>query len=321
MTQKYIKPCLEHVKGNTWCIATGYAKIPLYKLDEKRVVMIDSGLPDDGPDFVKLLEENGLQLVAILTSHTHPDHAGNHGLLQKHFGAAVYMTPLAKATMSDPVSMYAVLGTKAGYHKAIIRLGEGVRTDVLLPWEDGEFSVEGAVFRQIMTAGHCAEHLCFVTPDNVAYLGDAILSPKIIRTVRLPYCNCLEPYMESLEKIAKLNCDKYILAHNGIEEDAEEIVRITMETLHQRLDALEALADEPLTFDELVRKFLIQTNADLTSWRSVNGVGFNTKTFLGYLVDHHRLKFVLEDGIMKYVRVDKNEQKTHTPGKEISQYT
>ncbi len=312
MTRKHIKPDLEQVKGTTWCIVTGYAKIPFYKLDEKRVVMIDSGLPDDGPDIVALLEENGLQVVAVLTSHTHPDHAGNHRLLQEHFDAKIYMTPLAKATMSDPMSMYAILGTKAGYHKSINRLGEGVRTDVVLPWEDGEVTVEGAVFRQITTAGHCAEHLCFITPDNVAYLGDAILSPKLIQSIRLPYCACLEPYMEALGKIEALNCDKYILAHNSVEEDAREMVRITRETLEQRLNALEALADTPVTLDELVREFLVQTNADLTSWRSVNGVGFNAKAFAGYLVDHDRLKFVLEDGIMKYVRTTRDE--THDNG-------
>lgn len=321
MTQKYIKPYIEQVTERTWCIATAYAKIPFYKLDENRIVMIDSGLPDDGPDIVALLEKHALQVIAVLTSHTHPDHAGNHRLLQEHFGAKIFMTPLAKATMSDPMSMYAILGTKAGYHKAINRLGEGVRTDVILPWEDGEVSVEGAVFRQIKTAGHCAEHLCFVTPDNVAYLGDAILSPKIIRTVRLPYCACLEPYLEALDKIAQLGCDKYIFAHNGIEEDIGRVVQITKDTVEERLNVLEALADTPVTLDELVRKFLIHTEADLTSWRSVNGVGFNAKTFAGHLVDQDRLKFILEDGIMKYVRVDKNEQKTHTPEKEISKYT
>lgn len=259
---------------------------------------------------MELLEENKLQVVAVLTSHTHPDHAGNHRLLQEHFDAKIYMTPLAKATMSDPMSMYAILSTKAGYHKAINRLGEGVRTDFVLPWEDGEISVEGAVFRQLTTAGHCAEHLCFITPDNVAYLGDAVLSPKLIRSIRLPYCTCLEPYMEALGKIEALNCDKYILAHNSVEEDARQIVGITRETLEQRLNTLEALADTPVTFDELVRKFLVQTGADLTSWRSVNGVGFNAKAFSGYLVDHDRLKFVLEDGIIKYVRTNKDKNKT-----------
>jgi len=303
-----IKPYLEQIKGNTWCIVTGYARIPMYKLDDHRVVLIDSGIKQDGEGIAAVFQENDLQPVAVLTSHTHPDHAGNHAMLQK-MGAKLYMTPFAAATMADPMTMYAVLGTKAGYHKTLERMGGTVQTDCMLPWEDTEVTVEGAVFRQFTTPGHCAEQLCFITPDNVAYMADAILSPRIISTVRLPYCSCLEPYIQSLHKLETLDCDQYILAHNGVEPDIRAVVKVTLEEIHKRLDALESLADTPVTFDELVRKFLIQTKADLTSWRSVNGVGFNAKTFLGYLVDHKRLKFVLDDGIMKYVQTAYKEDK------------
>lgn len=309
-----IKPYLEWVKGNTWCIVTGYARIPLYKLDATRAILIDSGLSSDGAGIVELLEENKLQIVALLTTHTHPDHIGNHILLKERYGAEIYMTAFAAATMTDPVTMYAVLGTKAGYHKTIQRMGGTLQTDHILQWEDGSCIVEGAEFRYFTTAGHCAEHLCFITPDNVAYLGDAILSEHIIRTVRLPYCTCLEPYMESLKKIGQQQCDHYILAHNSVQENIQELISISMEELERRLAALETLAQTPVTADELVRKFLVQTNADLTSWRSVNGVNFNAKAFTGYLIDQKRLRFVLEDGIMKFVRNEEIQQ--DTGGKE-----
>lgn len=302
-----IKPYLERVKGNTWCIVTAYARIPLYKLDETRAIMIDSGLPSDGEEILEVLEKHQLQVVALLTSHTHPDHVGNHRLLKERYGAKVYMTAFAAATMADPVTMYAVLGTKAGYHKTIQRMNGTLQTDHFLLWEDGKCEVEGAVFRQIATAGHCAEHLCFVTPDNVAYLGDAILSEHITRTVRLPYCNCLEPYIASWEKIGQLKCDKYILAHNGILDEIRELVALSKKELERRLIALEDLARTPVTADELVRSYLVKTDADLTSWRSVNGVNFNAKAFTGYLVDKKRLLFVLEDGIMKFVKNQEND--------------
>jgi len=53
-----MKPYLERVMGDTWCIVTGFARIPLYMPDRANAVMIDSGLknPDrqgilDGQDF------------------------------------------------------------------------------------------------------------------------------------------------------------------------------------------------------------------------------------------------------------------------------
>ena len=40
-----IEPYLEHVKGQTYCIVTGYSRLPVYKLNDTDVIMIDSGLP------------------------------------------------------------------------------------------------------------------------------------------------------------------------------------------------------------------------------------------------------------------------------------
>jgi glyoxylase-like metal-dependent hydrolase (beta-lactamase superfamily II) len=288
---------------------TENAYIPVYVLEDNRAIMLDSGWQDDLPDILQLLEEKNLQLAAILTSHDHPDHVGNHKELKDRFGAKVYMGPFCACSCTDPLNMFATLGGRAGYRVVRDRTGRFCEPDHIIPWKDGEITLEGVTFKTVMTAGHCAEQFTFITPDNVAYLGDAILSPKIIRTVRLPYCACLEPYLEALDKIAQLGCDKYIFAHNGIEEDIGRVIQITKDTVEERLNVLEALADTPMTLDELVRKFLIHTEADLTSWRSVNGVGFNAKTFAGHLVDQDRLKFVLEDGIMKYVRADKAEGK------------
>ena len=38
-----IKPYLEHVKGNTYCIVMSAVRIPIYKLNATDAIMIDSG--------------------------------------------------------------------------------------------------------------------------------------------------------------------------------------------------------------------------------------------------------------------------------------
>ena len=56
------EPVLEQVKGNTWCIVLGYARIPVYKLDEHKIIMIDSGLPQSWEQLLGLLEKEKLKL-------------------------------------------------------------------------------------------------------------------------------------------------------------------------------------------------------------------------------------------------------------------
>ena len=44
-----------HVKGNTWCMLTENAYIPVYILEDNRAIMLDSGWQDDLPDILQLL--------------------------------------------------------------------------------------------------------------------------------------------------------------------------------------------------------------------------------------------------------------------------
>ena len=294
----------EHVKGNTWCMITANAYIPVYMLEGNRAIMIDSGWPDDLQDIIRLLEEKQLQIVALLTSHNHPDHVGNHTYIRQRYGAKVYMGPFNAATCDDPLNMYATLGGRAGFRVLRDRTGRFTKTDFFIPWEDGEITVEGATFQTVMTAGHCAEHISFITPDNVAYLGDAMLSVDHIRNTRLHYSTGLEIDFESKAKIARMTCDKYIMAHNAIVDDIKETAQVNIDVTNAHLDAFEMLADEPLSPDELIRKYIIHSGANLQRWRSVRGMHYNAQAFLAYLVDVKRLKLIIDDGYLKYVRPD-----------------
>lgn len=301
MQEQFI-PHWEQVKDNTWCICTDHARIPVYFLDECRVILLDSGLPGNKNAVLSLLEQKHAQVVAILTSHTHPDHIGNHNAIREKYGAKIYMTPFAAATCMDPLTMYATLGGRAGFRPIRDRMGMTVPADVMIPWGDGQITVEGATFQVVASEGHCAEHVSFITPDNVAYLGDALQSADYMQHLRLIYSTGLEAELDSKRKLAQLHCDKYILAHNGVVDDIAETARIAIEEIEKRLDIFVQLADTPATVDEMVRRFLVHSGADLSNWRTVHGVHYNAYAFLSYLADTKRLEIIAEDGYMKYVR-------------------
>lgn len=90
------KPYLEHVLGDTWCIVTDYSRIPLYMPDRAQAIMIDSGLKKpDREGILSLLEQEKIHVSALLTSHFHRDHTGNHAAIRAVHNCTVYMTPFA----------------------------------------------------------------------------------------------------------------------------------------------------------------------------------------------------------------------------------
>ena len=86
--------------------------------------------------------------------------------------------------------------------------------------------------------------------------------------------------------------------------DIRETVQVNIDMTNKHLDDFEKLADEPLTPDSLIRKYIIHSGGNLARWRSVRGAHYNAQAYLSYLVDTKRLKLLIDDGYLKYIRPD-----------------
>ena len=295
-----IEPFLEHVKGQTYCIVTGYSRLPIYKLDEKNVIMIDSGLPREWAGIEGCLDKEGLFVKAVLTSHYHPDHLGNHLHLRRKYGAKLYLTPYAATAKASAMNM---LGSMAGiltYRQAVKYYGEPFAPDCLLDWDAPSVEVEGAVFQQLQLPGHCAEQLGFITPDNVAYVADTVLSKPIIEHLRSTFTTCVELDLLSKEKLASLVCDKYIIAHNAVCDSIEELALQNRDHMLARLQLLEDIAADYMELDALVAKFLEITNNQLNDVRKVAGTRRNVLPLVDYLMDTGRFTARVKEGFIQY---------------------
>ena len=291
---------LEQVRGNTWCITTPFARIPVYKLDDNNVILIDSGYGKRDCQILEVLEQNSLHVQAVLTSHFHRDHMGNHRVLQEKYGATLYYSPLVGALLADREAAKK-LAFSAGFLilPAVIPQ-PGVE---LIRNTDETVNAAGYDFGILDLPGHASEHMGFVTPDGVAYLSDTILTPDVLHAIRIPYCEDYSKDLRSKEKILDMDYPKYILAHNGVLDDVTELTRQNIDNMLQKVDFVEGLLDVPMGLDALTAKFMTTTGAKVNDLHKVSGSRHNLETALAYLMESGRVAQRANNGYLEYEKI------------------
>lgn len=292
-----IKPYLEHVLGDTWCIVTGFCRIPLYMPDRSQAIMIDSGLKNpDREGILSLLKREKIHVAALLTSHFHPDHIGNHSALVTQFGCTVYMTPYADLVSQESANLLYEVVMPVGRRKQ-----PSWRADRIIPRNTSMIEVAGTQFSLLWLSGHMVEQVGFVTPDGVAYLGDTLLSDHILQAMKLPYYTCLRLDLQAKESLRKLNCKRYILAHNGVYEDIGGLIDRNSSAIYKQLEMIEQLACQWMTFEQLCVTVMTYLGMDLNETRRVVGARRNIRILVEYLVETGRLKARVREGYVEYL--------------------
>ena len=293
---------LSQVKGNTWVIEANQL-IPLYKLEDGRCVLLDSGLLEEREELEETLRAAGLTPARVLCSHAHVDHCANNRYFQEKYGTKIALTFPEAGMCTNALTLkcyFLTLPPDMVEREAGCMIHE---PDCFIPPNDGPFTLGGARFQIIQTPGHSAGHICTITPDNVCYTADALLSSEMLGA-KLPYNLSQQMALASREKLRRLDCEAYIMAHRGVcsGEEIGALIDANQALVHRRADEILALVDRPMTASQIDEAacvlYKLFTHKPPRSLRFERNVRF----FIEYLVDTGRLNEVCQNGATYYVR-------------------
>jgi glyoxylase-like metal-dependent hydrolase (beta-lactamase superfamily II) len=289
---------LRQVLGQTWAIE-GSGMMGLYRLDQRRCILLDCGQRWEREELADLLDRRGLTPVGVLASHIHVDHSINCGWLRARYRCPVAV-PAGEAHLC--ASALGLKGFLWCFSPGDLERLWGdllCPVDQTIPAGDGPFSFAGAEFHIVHTPGHSLDHLSIITPDRVCYTGDAVFSGEML-SAKLPFGLCLATMMDSVQKVGQLDCAAYILSHRGVYQDVAPLVEATGELLRRRTGEIAALADRPMTKDELWRATVDHFQLYSSKPTRVAMLQRTLGLYLDYLVDAGRLTIAARRGQLYY---------------------
>ena len=276
----------QHVLGNTW-VFKSWELIPFYKVDEHHCILLDTGLNDQREELEEALQREGLTPVGVICSHAHIDHMGNVAYLKEKYGTKLAMS----------------LG-EAGHQMSYLGLNI---TNYLMSPEDV------AAFDIIHPPGHTVDHICTRTPDNVLYLGDAMMTGRTLHHSKFPYAFCVKDYLDSMRKMRTEPADKFIVAHFGIYDEILPLVDMEARFFAERMVDLLDLIEGPTTPAKMAADICRRYKIDAGDLRNLSYFASSSLSYINYLRGLGYLEAYIEDNQIFYRRTpasyERKEQK------------
>lgn len=228
---------LKSLRGKTGYIETYHALIPFYQLSQHELLLFDSGLETDG-ELLEMLDQKQLRVRAVLCTHLHEDHTGNNAALVERHGAKIFVHA---AELSAPK----VWQTPA-YPVTVV---EGV---------EPQLDLDGVTIRGLYTPGHSYGHLAYITPDDVCYFGDAMISRRILQHSKMPFMEDVDRSIVSMEAIRQTRYPLYIAAHKGTVTQ-EELPGLVEQNIQKELELYALLRQvilKPAPMDQVITDYI-----------------------------------------------------------------
>ncbi len=289
------------ILGKTWYFDGKGADLPFYRLTNSSIILLDGGCPGaDEQSLMRLIDDAGLSVAAVICTHAHPDHMALCRYYQQR-GAKIVMPSFEAGCVASAENL------KAWYSLFSVEQIRELFSFMLLEADQtiarGQREIEicGETFGIMPTPGHTPEHIAVRTPDNVLYLADALMGKVECDRAKLPYAFSIAADFETRDRLRHEQAEKYVLAHYGVENDISELLGLNAQIYLEVSEKVRSLLTKPMTLEEwlaaAIRFFGFRSASTEYGLRLLER---NLRSFVEYLIDIGEVRQEALSGRMVY---------------------
>lgn len=270
------------------------AKIGVFKIDDTRVCLIDSGNDKDaGRKVRQILDREGWELHAILNTHSNADHIGGNKYLQQQTGCRIYAKGIEAAFTSypelEPAFLYGGYPFKDLRHKFL--MAQESQVSGMDSMARDELLKELEI---IPLPGHFFQMIGVRTPDGTVFLADCLSSRSTLDKYKVSFIYDVEAYLETLNRVMEMKAPLFVPAHADAADSVKELAGYNRQCVLELAEKLIELCRIPMTFESILKAVFDCYGLTMTFQQHVL-VGSTVRSYLSWLKDTGRIRGYVED--------------------------
>lgn len=278
---------------------TYYIKNPtnigIYKINDQDVYLIDSGNDKEaGKKILKIIHEQGWNIVGIINTHSNADHIGGNKVIQDRTNCPIYAHKIEKNFIENPILepsfLYGGYPIKELKNKFLMAKESNVE-------EIGNNLPEGLEY--IHLKGHFFDMIGIKTSDNIYFLADSLFSEETIQKYHLFFIYDVKEYKNTLDMLETLEGSLYIPSHVEATNNIMTLINQNRTKIEEIEHKIEQICETEATFEEILKQIFESYSLIMNANQYVL-IGSTIRSYLSYLSNENRITYEFKDHKMVF---------------------